>query len=87
MKQIKENWKAIEAIEAEVRELTGDSEAGFNQNLYFIGPRQLMLSLQYRKRAPNGKWTKKVYEKMIAAKYCPFTGLPLYHENEDNHDQ
>lgn len=83
MEKLTQNWKAIEAIEAEMREQTGDPDAGFNSNLFFIsGPRQLMLSVQYRKRTPAGKFTKKVYEKLIAAKYCPFTGQPLYKEEK-----
>lgn len=73
-----ENWKAIDAIEETIRKKTGDPEAGFNSDLFFPGKtRVLVIPVLYRKKGKGG-WSKKRYEIMVEANFCPFTGEPLY---------
>lgn len=84
-KKIEENWKEIENVEKQVREKTGDPEAGFNASTFWFGGggRQLMIPCMYRgKKGKKGheEFTQKFNEMMIYAKYCPFTGKPLYEE-------
>jgi len=83
MKRIEENWEAIEEIEDRVKEKTGDPEAGFNADTFFFGEggRKLMIRCMYRKPKKDG-FTQKYYEMNVFAKYCPFTGKPLYEETE-----
>lgn len=78
MKPIPENWSAIEAVERDIRKQTGDPNAGFNTTLFHLdGKRRLIIKAEYRK--PKGKgFTKSKYDILIEAKYCPFTGKPLY---------
>lgn len=87
--KIKENWKFIEKVEQKVREETGDPKAGFNASTYWLGSgggRHLMIPCMYRKK--KGKkgqetFTNSYHEMMIYAEYCPFTGKPLY-EDQNN---
>lgn len=84
-KRIKENWKAIEEAENKVREMKGDPEAGFNASTFWFGSdgRHLMIPIMYRnKKGKKGEetFTKTYKEIMVYAKYCPFTGKPLYEE-------
>jgi len=86
--KIKENWKAIENVEQKVREKTGDPEAGFNASSFWItgSGRHLMLPCMYRgKKGKKGeeKFTKTYKEMMVYAKFCPFTGKPLYEDSSD----
>lgn len=81
--KILENWKEIEEIENQVREQTGDPEAGFNASSYWFGSegRHLMIPCMYRGikgKKDNPKFTESYKEMLIYAKYCPFTGKPLY---------
>ena len=95
MKMITENWKAIEEIEENVREKTGDQEAGFNSSLFYLpvkdAPgRRLLLSCQYRNK--KGKKGQEIFSTSYKdiytyAKYCPFTGKPLYEEIECESDE
>lgn len=81
---IPENWTAIEAAEKAVRKQTGDPNAGFNANLFFLGDgRQLSIPIFYRKKTKDG-WTKKHFEVMVGAKFCPLTGKPLYEDLDDS---
>ena len=85
--KITENWKAIEEIEQEVRERTGDPEAGFNASSFFFGAsgRHLAIPCLYRgKKGKKGQetFTNSYKEMMVYAKYCPFTGKPLYEDAE-----
>lgn len=87
--KILENWKAIEALEEKVKEKTNDPEAGFNASTVWRGSkegRHLMIPCMYRGK--NGKkgqetFTESYGEMMVYAKFCPFTGKPLY---EDSHE-
>lgn len=81
-KKIKENWKAIEDAENEVRKKSNDPEAGFNAGTYFFGGdgRHLMIPCLYRTKK-GGKYSKTYKEMMIFANYCPFTGKPLYEDS------
>lgn len=85
-KKILDNWKAIEEIEAEVQKKTLDPKAGFNASTFWLGDdgRHLMIPCMYRKK--NGKkgqeaFTKSYKEIMVYAKFCPFTGKPLYEDS------
>lgn len=82
-KKIEENWEAIEQAEKKVIEHTGDPEAGFNASSFWLGAdgRHLMIPCMYRtKRGKKGQevYTKSYKELMLYAKFCPFTGKPLY---------
>jgi hypothetical protein len=82
---IKENWAAIEDVEKQVKELHDDPEAGFNATTLFFGERMLMIPCMYRgKKGKKGQeiFTEKYKEVMIAARYCPFSGKPLYDDVE-----
>jgi len=85
--KILENWKAIEEVEQKVREKTGDPEAGFNASSYWFGgdgSRHLMIPCMYRgKKGKKGseEFTSSYKEMMIYAKFCPFTGKPLYEDS------
>lgn len=84
---IKENWKAIEHYEKEVQEQSGDPEAGFNPTLFFFdGVKKLVLDVKYRgKKKQKGSivFTKKQKSTSTFARYCPFTGKPLYQESKE----
>lgn len=82
-KKIKGNWKVIEDAEKAVRERTGDPEAGFNASTFWLSGngRHLMIPCMYRgKKGKKGQevFTKSYKEIMVYAKFCPFTGKPLY---------
>lgn len=86
--KITENWDAIEATEKLVQERTGDPQAGFNASTFFFGGlgRALMIPCMYRKQ--KGKkgfeeFTEKYFDIGVQAKFCPFTGKPLYKEVEE----
>lgn len=84
MEIIKENWSEIERVEELVREQKEDPKAGFNANLFFFGGvRQLLIPVKYRGmkgKKDNRVFTDSYKEISIAAKYCPFSGKPLYNE-------
>lgn len=85
-KKIFENWKTIEDIEKQVKEKTGDPEAGFNAKTFWLGSkegRHLMIPCLYRnKRKVKGKevFTKGYSDFYVYVKFCPFTGKPLYQD-------
>jgi len=84
--KILENWKAIELVEKKVKEKTGDSEAGFNASSFWFGGdgRHLMIPCMYRaKKGKKGQetFTQSYKEMMVYAKFCPFTGKPLYEDS------
>ena len=86
-KKIEKNWKAIEDIEQKVRTKTGDPEAGFNANRLWFGKdgRHLLIPCLYRgKKGKKGEkvFTKSRKQMMVTAYYCPFTGKPLYIEED-----
>lgn len=85
--KILENWAEIENIEKRVREKTDDPEAGFNASTFWFGEtgRHLMIPVMYRgKKGKNGhkEFTSSYKSMMVYAKFCPFTGKPLYKESE-----
>ena len=85
-KKILENWKQIEEVEKQIREKTGDPEAGFNASSFWFGAdgRHLMLRAMYRgKKGKKGQetFTQSYKDMLVRAEYCPFTGKQLY-ENE-----
>ncbi len=84
--KILENWKAIEQAEQAAKDKTGDPEAGFNASSFWLGKdgRHLMIPCMYRgKKGKKGQetFTKSYKEMMIYAKFCPFTGKPLYEDS------
>ncbi len=82
--KISENWKAIEEIESKVQEKTNDPKAKFNASTYWLSSdgRHLMIPCMYRtKKGEN--YSKSYKEMMIYAKFCPFTGKPLYVDSEN----
>ena len=87
--KIPENWKAIEELEALVKEKKGDPEARFNAGTYWLGSaegRHFMIPIKYRtKRGKKGQevFTKSYKELNVYAKFCPFTGKPLYDNSEE----
>lgn len=88
-KKILENWKRIEEIEEKVKEKTGDPQAGFNASTFWLSGdgRHLMLPCLYRrKKGKKGQeiFTDSYKEIMVYAKFCPFTGLPLYEDSLSN---
>jgi hypothetical protein len=89
--KILENWEAIEQIEKRVQEKTDDPKAGFNAGIFFLSGagRHLMIPCKYRgKKGKKGQeeFTSSYKEVMIYAKFCPFTGKPLYKDSEDNNN-
>ena len=88
-RKILENWKAIEETEKQVQEKTGDPKAGFNASTFFLGSpegRHLMIPCMYRgKKGKTGQetFTSSYKEMNVFAKFCPFTGKPLYEEIPD----
>ena len=90
--KILENWKAIEEIEAKVKEKTGDPQAGFNASTFWFGGdgRHLMIPCMYRgKKGKKGQeeFTNSYKELMVYATFCPFTGAPLYEDSVSIADQ
>lgn len=88
--KILENWAEIENIEKIVQEKTGDPKAGFNASSFWLatGGRHLMIPCMFRgKKGKKGQeeFTSSYKEMMIYAKFCPFTGKPLYKDSEENH--
>ena len=81
--KILENWNAIEEIEKKVQEQTKDPEARFNASTFWFNSegRHLMIPCKYRtKKGEN--YSKSYKEMMVYAKFCPFTGKPLYQDSE-----
>jgi len=78
-----QKWTAIEEAEKLCREKTGDPEAGFNASTFWLGGdgRHLLIPMQYRgKKGKKGQeeFTQSYKNMNIYAKFCPFTGKPLY---------
>jgi len=86
--KILENWKSIEEIENKVKDKTGDPRAGFNASSFFLGGdgRHLMIPCLYRgKKGKKGSedFTSSYKEMMVYAKFCPFSGKPLYDDSNE----
>jgi hypothetical protein len=87
-KKILENWKEIEKIEELAKEQTGDPKAGFNATTFWLNNdgRHLMIPVLFRgKKGKKGeeKFTNSYKELMVYAKFCPFSGKPLYEETTE----
>jgi hypothetical protein len=79
--KIQENWQEIEKIEQLVAEKTGDPSARFNASTFFLsGERHLMIPCMYRKKK-GSSFSQSFKEMMVVAKFCPFTGKPLYEDS------
>jgi len=88
LKKIEKNFDAIKDVERKIREQKGDPEAGFNASSFFFGAdgRHLFLRAMYRgKKGKKGQetFTQSYKDILIRAKFCPFTGKPLYEEIEE----
>ncbi len=83
--KIKENWKAIEDVEFQVRAKTNDPEAGFNASTFWLAGtgRHLMIPCMYRTKRGD-KFSNSYKEMMVYATFCPFTGKPLYEDSISN---
>ena len=91
MKKIIENWEGIEETEKLIREQTGDPEAGFNAGTYWLGGDGRHLGIVAKYRGKKGKkndetFTASYKEIFVYAKFCPFTGLPLYETEQELFD-
>lgn len=86
--KILENWKEIERAEKLAREKTGDPQAGFNASTFWFNEdgRHLMIPIMYRgKKGKKGQedFTQSYKALMVYAKFCPFSGKPLYEETNE----
>ncbi len=83
--KILENWEAIEKMEELAKEKTGDPQAGFNASSFWLGGdgRHLLIPCMYRTKKGE-KFSKSYKEMMVYAKFCPFTGKPLYEDSVDS---
>lgn len=86
--KILENWKEIERAEQLAKNKTGDPEAGFNASTFWFNGdgRHLMIPIMYRgKKGKKGeeKFTQTYKEMMVYARFCPFSGKPLYEETTE----
>ena len=84
--RILENWSEIERIEKRVQEKTGDPKAGFNATTFWLdgNGRHLAIPCMYRrKKGKKGQqeFTSSYKEMMVYARFCPFTGKPLYEDS------
>jgi hypothetical protein len=85
--RILENWKEIEKFEEMVQKDTGDPKAGFNASIFWLGEKQLGIPCMYRgKKGKKGeeKFTESYKDVLVFAKYCPFTGKPLFYDVDNN---
>lgn len=83
--RIEENWQKIESIESRVREKTGDPKAGFNASIFWFGNEGRHLGIPCMYRSKKGKkgqeeFSKSYKEMLVYAKFCPFSGKPLYED-------
>ena len=75
----------MEELIKKLREETGDPEGDFDKAFIVDSGRmktRFIYYFQYRKKKPDGAFTKKRYLYGVLMRYNPFTGEPLY-ENED----
>lgn len=80
MKRIEENWEAINEIEKQIQEQTGDPKAGFRKLFSLTsGIYNIVIPIIYRKPTKTG-FTQKTHEQNVMVRFCPFTGKPLYQE-------
>lgn len=78
---IPENWETIREYEKRAKEQFDTDELGFNLGRFFLsGVEQISVPLYYRKRKKDGSYTQKHFKIDTVAKFCPFTGKPLYKE-------
>jgi hypothetical protein len=90
--KIIENWDAIEKKEQLVREKTGDPKAGFNASTFWFGEegRHLGISCMYLgKKGKKGQqeFTDSYKSILVYAKFCPFSGKPLYKDSVESINQ
>jgi len=84
--KILENWDAIEKTEKLLQEQTGDPQAGFNASTFWFGQEGRHLALRAMYRGKKGKkgqeeFTQSYKDILVYAKFCPFTGKPLYEDS------
>ena len=90
--KIIENWDAIEKKEQLVKEKTGDPKAGFNASIFWFGEegRHLAIPCMYRgKKGKKGQqeFTDSYKSILVYAKFCPFSGKPLYNDSVESINQ
>lgn len=85
--RIEKNWTEIKAIEDHLREKYKDPEAGFHPSIFQFCDKMFMVTAQYRKPKGKGRFTQKRFDVLILAKFCPFTGAPLFEEGPEDRDE
>lgn len=76
-----ENWETIREYEKRAKEQFETDKLGLNLDRFFLsGVEQISVPLYYRKRKKDGSHTQKSFKIDTVAKFCPFTGKPLYKE-------
>lgn len=86
-KRIEENWEFIREAEKAVQEKYEDPAAGFNADMFQIGTKRLFLPISYRagKTVKGERRYSHAYKICyVEAKFCPFSGKPLYEDSEIN---
>jgi hypothetical protein len=79
MKTIEENWEKIDAVENKLKEHFKTDEGGFGLGgMTLTGGKVCYVSFKYHKKKRDGSHSDRQYEERVAARYCPFSGKPLY---------
>ena len=78
----------LKEILHQLKDKTGDPRAGFNASSFFLGGdgRHLMIPCLYRgKKGKKGSedFTSSYKEMLVYAKFCPFSGKPLYDDSNE----
>lgn len=84
--KITENWKAIEDARDEIRNMTGDQSGDFDHIISFSEESHgshLVLSFNWHQTNRRGEKQKKQESMKVIIRFCPFTGLPLYQEQQN----
>lgn len=82
---IPENWYLIDALTYHLEVLTGDVNTSFARDIaHFPGERLLPVTAKTVCRSKGAKPKGSgYYEWLFFARFCPFTGRPLYREIPD----
>ena len=86
-KRIEENWYWIREEEKCVQDINKDPEAGFNADMFQIGEKRLFLPISFRtSKVVKGvrRYSHAYKICYVEAKFCPFSGKPLYEDSEIN---
>ena len=87
LKRIEENWDLIKEAEKTVQKQYEDPAAGFNADMFVLGEKPLFLPIAYRasKKVKGERKYSQAYKICyVEAKFCPFSGKPLYEDSDIN---